>query len=204
MSENQDTTHLHRKPSGFSDHVAYGLVHLARVTADVFFRKRYGHRAVVLETIAAVPGMVGGLLIHLKSLRRIEDDKGRIRLLLDEAENERMHLLVYVSVAQPSFLERIFIVCAQMVFFFFYFCTYMLSARTAHRFVGYLEEEAIHSYSAYLAEVEAGKMVDIPAPTLAISYWHLPATATLRDVIIATRSDEVHHRDENHRLAREI
>ncbi len=194
----------HRVPVGVSDHVAYAFVHLARVIADIFFARRYGHRAVVLETIAAVPGMVGALLLHLKSLRRIEDDKGRIRLLLDEAENERMHLLVYVSVAHPSLFERVFIVCAQVVFFVLYFCTYVLSARTAHRFVGYLEEEAVHSYSIYLNEVEAGVIENTPAPALAITYWRLPIGATLRDVILATRADEMHHRDENHRLASEI
>ena len=204
MSEKQDTAHLHHKPSGLSDHVAYGLGQLARVTADVFFRKRYGHRAVVLETIAAVPGMVGGLLIHLKSLRRIEDDKGRIRLLLDEAENERMHLLVYVSVARPTILEHFVIVSAQFLFSLFYFCTYVLSARTAHRFVGYLEEEAVHSYSVYLSEVESGKIPNISAPSLAIDYWHLQPDATVRDGILATRADEMHHRDVNHRLATEI
>jgi hypothetical protein len=37
--------------------------------------------------------MVGGALIHLKSLRSMEDDEGWIRQLLDEAENERMHLI---------------------------------------------------------------------------------------------------------------
>jgi len=30
-----------------------------RLFADTFFAKRYGHRAVVLETVAAVPGMSG-------------------------------------------------------------------------------------------------------------------------------------------------
>jgi len=37
--------------------------------------------------------MVAGMLIHLKSLRKMQDDKGWIKILLDEAENERMHLM---------------------------------------------------------------------------------------------------------------
>lgn len=57
--------------------------------ADTFFRKRYGHRAVVLETVAAVPGMVGGMWTHLKSLRKLRPGYGpMIRTLLAEAENE--------------------------------------------------------------------------------------------------------------------
>lgn len=42
-----------------------------RFFADAFFSKRYGSRAVVLETVAAVPGMVGGALQHLRALRRM-------------------------------------------------------------------------------------------------------------------------------------
>lgn len=204
MSGHASEVEMHQKPAGISDHVAYALASFAHNVADLFFKKRYGHRAVVLETVAAVPGMVAALFLHLRSLRRIEDDKGRIANLLDEAENERMHLMVYVSVAEPSFMEHVIIVCAQVTFFVGYFLVYLLSPRTAHRFIGYLEEEAIQSYSAYLREVEVGTIKNIPAPPLAISYWNLAPDATLRDVILATRKDEIWHRDLNHRFATEM
>ena len=88
----------HFEPKNFSDKVALSFTKFLRFLADTFFKKRYGHRAVVLETVAAVPGMVAGMLIHLKSLRKIEDDKGWIKTLLEEAENERMHLsLIHIS-----------------------------------------------------------------------------------------------------------
>lgn len=80
----------------FSDVFAYGAVKFLRFFADVFFAKSYGHRAVVLETVAGVPGMVGGMLQHLKSFRRCQDDHGWIRTLLDVAENERMHLMTFI------------------------------------------------------------------------------------------------------------
>ena len=83
----------HYKAKGFSDRVAYGFVKFLRFFADIFFAKRYGHRAVVLETVAAVPGMVAGSLQHLHALRRMESDRGWISTLLEEAENERMHLM---------------------------------------------------------------------------------------------------------------
>src|ERR1043165_10041213 len=89
---------IHHKPKGFSDHFALGVTKILRFFADTFFAKRYGHRAVVLETVAAVPGMVGALLNHLKCLRRMEDDRGWIRTLMDEAENERMHLMTFIEV----------------------------------------------------------------------------------------------------------
>lgn len=77
MSDNIEIDlNLHHQPIGVRDHVALSLVKFMRFFADTFFRKRYGHRAVILETVAAVPGMVGGMLKHLKCLRRIEDDGG--------------------------------------------------------------------------------------------------------------------------------
>ena len=65
----------HHVPQDFRDRFALRLVKFLRVFADKFFAGRYSHRAVVLETVAAVPGMVGGLLQHLKALRHIRDDR---------------------------------------------------------------------------------------------------------------------------------
>jgi len=172
-----------------------------RYFADAFFARRYGHRAVVLETVAAVPGMVGGALQHLHSLRLIEADYGRIRLLLDEAENERMHLMTFIQITQPSRLERLLIRLAQGVFFNLYFLLYMISPKTAHRVVGYLEEEAVHSYTEYLAGVDNGTYANVAAPRIAIDYWKLVPDARLHDVIIAVRADELRHREVNHGLA---
>ncbi len=191
----------HRKPIKFRDKFSYKLVRFLRLFADAFFKKRYGHRAVVLETVAAVPGMVGAGLIHFKCLRRIQDDKGWIHELLEEADNERMHLMTFIKVAQPSRIERLLIFVAQFFFIIFYFFMYILSPKTAHRFVGYLEEEAVHSYTEYLKEIDAGKLKNTPAPKIAIKYWKLKKNATLRDVILVVRDDEAHHRDTNHKFS---
>ena len=94
----------HHTPRGFSDYFALAITKLARSFADMFFARRYGNRAIVLETVAAVPGMVGGVLQHLRALRRMESDKGWIHTLLDEAENERMHLMTFINIAQPTSL----------------------------------------------------------------------------------------------------
>jgi len=188
-------------PAGFSDRVAFGLTRMLRFFADRFFARRYGHRAVVLETVAAVPGMVGGMVRHMRSLRRLEDDREWIHTLLAEAENERMHLMTFIEIARPNWLERMIILTAQGVFFTGFFLLYVISGRTAHRLVGYFEEEAVYSYSEYLAEVESGRIANIPAPQIAIDYWQLPADATLREVIIAVRDDEADHRDVNHKFA---
>jgi ubiquinol oxidase len=191
----------HKEPEGISDRIALGIVKFMRLFADAFFSKRYGHRAVVLETVAAVPGMVGGLLQHLKALRHIREDQGWIRELLDEAENERMHLMTFIHIAQPSFFERTLIMFGQAIFFNTYFFLYLFAPKTAHRVVGYLEEEAVVSYTGYLAQVESGAVTNVAAPHLAIEYWKLGPDARLRDVIIAVRADEAKHRDVNHGFA---
>ena len=95
QSDDTATLETHHSPRDIHDRIALRIVKFMRVFADAFFSKRYGHRAVVLETVAAVPGMVGGLLQHLKSVRHIREDQGWIRELLDEAENERMHLMTF-------------------------------------------------------------------------------------------------------------
>ncbi|MEM8617411.1 MAG: alternative oxidase [Pseudomonadota bacterium] len=194
----------HVKPETLSDKVAYGFVKVLRFVADKFFSKRYGHRAVVLETVAAVPGMVGGLLQHLRSLRRMEHDDGWIRTLLDEAENERMHLMTFIEIAKPNWFERLLIMVTQFVFYNCYFFLYLFAPRTAHRVVGYFEEEAVISYTAYLKEVDEGRHENVPAPQLAIDYWNLGDDARLRDVIIAVRADEAEHRDVNHDFVDQI
>ena len=191
----------HHMPKGPGDHLAYAFVKTLRFVADTFFAKRYGHRAVVLETVAAVPGMVGGLMQHLKCLRYIQHDNGWIRTLLEEAENERMHLMTFVEIAQPTLIERIVIMITQVIFYNVFFLVYLVSPKTAHRVVGYFEEEAVLSYTQYLEELDAGHHGNVPAPQIAIDYWHLPNGARLREVIVEVRKDEAGHRDVNHKFA---
>jgi ubiquinol oxidase len=195
---------VHHQPKGFSDRFAYGFTKLLRFCADTFFAKRYGHRAIVLETVAAVPGMVGATLNHLKCLRRMKDDNGWIRTLMEEAENERMHLMTFIEVARPTWFERFVIIAVQWVFYLAFFALYLISAKTAHRVVGYFEEEAVISYTHYLNEIDEGRSPNVPAPAIARRYWKLPETATLRDVVLVVRADEAHHRDVNHGFSNEL
>ncbi len=195
---------VHHQPRGFSDRVAFGFTKLLRFCADTFFAERYGHRAVVLETVAAVPGMVGATINHLKCLRRMCDDKGWIKTLMDEAENERMHLMTFIEISQPTVFERMVIVGVQWVFYLAFFALYLISPKTAHRVVGYFEEEAVISYTHYLKEIDEGRSVNVPAPSIARRYWGLPEGSTLRDVVLVVRADEAHHRDVNHGYANEL
>jgi ubiquinol oxidase len=169
-----------------------------RWPTDIFFQRRYGCRAMMLETVAAVPGMVAGAALHLRSLRRFEHSGGWVRALLEEAENERMHLMTFMEVSRPRWYERALVIAVQGVFLHAYLAAYLLSPATAHRAVGYLEEEAVHSYTEFLRDIDAGKIENVPAPAIAVDYWRLRPDATLRDVVEAVRADEAHHRDVNH------
>ena len=197
-------TEGHHGPSDFSDWFAWRVTRFLRFLADTFFADRYGNRAVVLETVAAVPGMVGGALVHLKSLRSMKGDNGWIHTLLDEAENERMHLMTFIQIVQPSRLERWMVMLTQGVFYNLFFLLYLVSARTAHRLVGYFEEEAVYSYTEYLAGIDSGKYENIAAPQIAIDYWKLSPDARLRDVILVIRDDEAGHRDVNHDFSNQL
>lgn len=194
-----------KAPVNFSDRVAYRITMFLRWIADTFFKKRYGHRAVVLETVAGVPGMVAGMWNHLRSLRKMKpDDRGWIKTLLAEAENERMHLMIFIRIAKPNWLERWAIITAQFIFWHFYMFLYIFFPQCAHRMVGYFEEQACISYTEYLKEIDEGRAENIKAPKIAIDYYNLPKDAKLRDVVIAVRKDEEGHRDVNHDMADQI
>lgn len=194
----------HVQPKTMGDKAAYYAVKFLRTLPDTYFGRNHYMRAVMLETIAAVPGMVGAMLRHMKSLRRMEDDNGWISHLLHEAENERCHLMVWMKCLKPTTWHRLMVLGAQGVFFNAYFLLYLTSPKTAHRMCGYLEEEAVISYTHFLNDIDAGIIPDGPAPQLAIDYYNLHTNATVRDVVLAVRADEAVHRDANHFLSDRI
>ncbi|KAJ3717038.1 alternative oxidase [Lentinula raphanica] len=221
---------LHREATCFSDKLAANLVKLCRWGYDLVSRykhktippdsnmtleqlrkegyvlddKQWLQRILFLESIAGVPGMVAATLRHLQSLRLMRRDNGWIHTCLEEAENERMHLMTFMTLRNPSIFFRAIILGAQGVFYNLFFLSYLISPRACHRFVGHLEEEAVLTYTKCIKEIEAGRVPewsDLPAPQIAIDYWRLEPEANLLDVIYAVRSDETTHRFVNHSLA---
>lgn len=191
----------HRSPRNFSDWAAYKIVRFARywmdlvtgmskaqkplnkkdptavVAAKPLTESQWLIRFVFLESIAGVPGMVGGMLRHLNSLRRMKRDNGWIETLLEESYNERMHLLTFMKMCEPGWFMKLMIIGAQGVFFNTLFITYLLHPRIVHRFVGYLEEEAVHTYTRAIQEVEDGHLprwtdpkFEIPDIAVQVSY----------------------------------
>ncbi|KAJ3024384.1 UNVERIFIED_CONTAM: hypothetical protein HDU68_008220 [Siphonaria sp. JEL0065] len=230
-TELEATKYTHRNIQGIRDSVAFSLVRLMRfgkatygkseyVTnfgntgfdtatgytdkVGIMTEKQWLNRIVFLETVAGVPGMVAGMIRHLHSLRNLKRDHGWIHTLLEEAENERMHLLTFMKLKAPGPLFRATVLITQGIFFNAYFFCYLLSPKTCHRFVGYLEESAVHTYSLCLKDIEHGRIKhwgSQPAPEIARFYWRLEDNATVKDVVAAVRADEADHRDTNHLLA---
>ncbi|MCO5554297.1 hypothetical protein L7F22_007825 [Adiantum nelumboides] len=161
-------------------------------------------RIVFLESIAGVPGMVAAACRHLHSLRLLRRDKGWIHTMLEDAANERQHLLVALKLYQPGIFMRTMLLFAQGIFFNFFFFFYLVAPRVAHRFVGVLEEEAVYTYSRIVDDIRSGRLPEweaYPAPQIAIDYWGLKRDAKILDVMRALRSDEANHRFINHTLA---
>lgn len=202
----------HKPANGIVDSVAFTLVKLCRWSFDTLSLYRFGklttrkvvNRCLFLETVAGVPGMVGGMVRHMNSLRGLKRDHGWIHTLLEEAENERMHLLTFMQIRKPGMVFRGAILLTQGVMFNLLFFLYLLNPRFVHRFVGYLEEEAVHTYSKIMHEIDAGNLPEFNGtdiPDVARNYWRLGPQATYRDMFSVIRADEAGHRLVNHTFA---
>jgi len=206
----------HKEPKGVVDNLAYYTVQIMRRTFDLASGYTFNTkletlderscliRCIFLETVAGVPGFTAAMVRHLHSLRRMQRDHGWIHTLLEEAENERMHLMTFLQLRKPGPIFRFGVIATQYVFTGTFFLAYLASPKFCHRLVGYLEEEAVKTYTHILEEIDAGRLPmwkNLPAPDIAVTYWQLPENHTMRDVILAIRADEAHHRDVNHVLA---
>ncbi|KAK3724487.1 inducible alternative oxidase 2 [Vermiconidia calcicola] len=219
----------HREAKTFSDKVAMTMVRILRWGLDLATGYKHSHavklnekdpqaamnkygmterkymiRNIFLESVAGVPGMVGGMLRHLHSMRRMKRDNGWIETLLEESYNERMHLLTFLKMAEPGWFMRVMVLGAQGVFFNAMFVSYLISPKTCHRFVGYLEEEAVLTYTREIEDIDAGKLPKwekMQAPDIAVQYWNMPeGHRTMRDLLLYIRADESKHREVNHTL----
>lgn len=205
----------HRPVETMTDRLAYSIVRVLRGTFDIMSGYTMQHklgtlderavliRCIFLETVAGVPGFAAGMIRHLHSLRKLERDHGWIHTLLEEAENERMHLMTFLQLRNPGPLFRGAVVVTQFVFTAAFSLAYLVSPHFCHRFVGYLEEQAVITYTEILTKMDEGKLPmwsNLPAPEIAVKYWKLDEKAMMRDVILAVRADEAHHRAINHTL----
>ena len=210
--EELDIELTHVKPATLSDRLAFNAVKLVRLGFDTatgwngeITQQKILQRVIFLETIAAVPGMTAAIIRHFSSLRHMERDGGLINMFLEEATNERMHLLTFVTMKDPSHLFRAAVIGGQFGFGSFFLLAYIASPNWCHRFVGYVEEEACSTYTKIIDAIEkAPEGSELAswrtekAPKIAIAYWHLGKEGTVLDLMKAVRADEAEHRDVNH------
>lgn len=164
-------------------------------------------RLILLESVAGVPPFIMAGYRHFRSLRNITYDGGRIYTHLEEAENERMHLICCMQAFEATWKMKLLVYGAQVFItpFCWFFC--LLKPQYLNRFVGYLEELACETYSSVLDHVNnPDKKLykawhDKPAPPAAIEYWKLDKNATWPDVLRYIYTDETQHRDINHCFA---
>ena len=212
MKDIEKISITHRRPEKPRDWLALYSVRFFRKMFDLLTgyndtrndTRLWINRVIFLETIAGVPGMVGGMTTHLKSLSTLKPDRGIIHHLLEESENERTHLFIFLNFKNPNFLFKAWIAASQAIFWNFYFICYFFNPKFCHRFVGYLEEEAVHTYSMFLKQLDLGYLPELQnrkAPQMARDYYDLPESATFRDMILAIRADESIHRETNHYFA---
>lgn len=207
--------HLHHKPTTILEKIIYITVRTCYYTFNICtgynFKdpcpKSVVYRLIILESIAGVPGMVAASVRHFNSLRRLKRDHGWIHTLLEEAENERMHLLVIMREFDAGIFIRISVIAAQLILVSVLTISYIAYPSAVHRFVGYLEETAVSTYSSVIKKMELpGTKLqqawsNLDAPDIAKCYWNLNKNSKWIDVLQMILADEAHHRDINHTLA---
>jgi hypothetical protein len=208
-----NVTLTHVEPIGMSDKLAYTATKVVRFLFDSATGwknesvsvNQIMNRVIYLETIAAVPGMVAAIIRHFKSLRTMQPDGGMLQMFLEEANNERMHLLTFVRMKDPSRFFRFMVLAGQLGFGTVFTLAYAISPNFCHRFVGYVEEEACSTYTKIIKAIEiAPEGSELaawrtePAPSIALAYWKLGDKGTVLDLMYAVRADEAEHRDVNH------
>lgn len=169
---------------------------------NLYFKKDYIKRAIFLESVASIPGLVCSNLHHLRCLRRLQPNEW-VKPLVDEAENERMHLLAVRTYTTLSMTQKVYIRILQISFITLFSFLFVFMPRTSHRLVGFLEEHAVHSYTEMIRCIDEGTLDNPPATQITKDYWGLPEDATLRDALLVIRADEADHRLVNHSLGDE-
>lgn len=211
--EELDVKLTHVPPKTISDQMAFAAVKVVRFAFDTVSLWKFGEitqakvfrRVIFLETVAAIPGFVAAMVRHFKSLRNFSRDGGMLQMFLDEANNERMHLLTFVGMKNPGYIARASVLVSQTVVGVAFFVFYHISPALCHRFVGYVEEEACHTYTDIINAIEnapessdMSEWRDQLAPGIARGYWHLGEKGTVLELMYAIRADEAEHRDVNH------
>lgn len=203
------------QPVTTSDHIMSNIMKFMYVSFNTITGYRHENptaksiewRLIILESFAGVPGFLAAAFRHFYSLRTLKRDHGSIYTFLEEAENERMHLLVCLKMFKANRITKALVIAAQVSMTPFLMLVYTISPPAMHRFVGYLEETAVETYSNIIENCETPgtnlnrEWSQLEAPPIAKTYWNLPEDASWITCLKHILADEAHHRDVNHTFA---
>lgn len=136
------------------------------------------NKTIMLETLAMTPLFAASIVRYWRSLGGLRQDKGWVHALLDDSENERMHLTNWMMVKRPNLMMRAFVLAQQAFYVPMFMFGYTFTPKMAYRAIGYIEEVGLTHYRLLLREIEReGSPVHswnfIPAPQVSREYWNM-------------------------------
>ncbi|HIK41432.1 alternative oxidase [Thermoleptolyngbya sp. M55_K2018_002] len=169
-------------------------------------------RFYVLETVARVPYFSYLSVLHLYETlglwRRVE----WLKVHFAESWNELHHLLIMEALGgSQHWGDRLLARSVALLYYWIIVALYIISPKSAYRFMELVEEHAYHTYDLFLVQ-EGETLKAQPAPQVALEYYQTgdlylfdafqtahrpqerrPAINNLYDVFVAIRDDEREH-----------
>lgn len=176
------------------------------------YRNRPIARFYVLETVARVPYFSYLSVLHLYETIGFWRRADWLKVHFAESWNELHHLLIMEELGgNQQWIDRFLARHVALLYYWIVVSLYVISPRSAYRFMELVEEEAYHTYDQFLNANEAD-LKKQAAPQIAISYYRdgdlymfdefqtaqvpearRPSVDTLYDVFVAIRDDEMEH-----------
>ena len=176
------------------------------------YRDRPYPRFYVLETVARVPYFAYMSVLHLYETLGMWRRADWLKVHFAESWNELHHLLIMEELGGSAFWgDRVLARVAALVYYWIVVAMYVVSPKSAYRFMELVEEHAYATYDKFLTEFE-GDLKQKPAPAIAVNYYRdgdlymfdefqtgqvpehrRPVMDTLFDTFVAIRDDEREH-----------
>jgi len=188
------------------------LVNFLEWLLNTFYGNRTYPRFFVLETVARVPYFAYTSVLHLYETMGWWRKADWLKIHFAEAWNELHHLLISEELGGNKYWIDCFVARGgAFVYYWIIVLVYMVSPRSAYRFMQLIEEHAYHTYDTFLQE-HGDELKTQPAPSVAIQYYccgdlylfdefqssrppeeRRPKIDNLYDVFVAIRDDEMEH-----------
>ncbi|NJN76683.1 MAG: plastoquinol terminal oxidase [Synechococcaceae cyanobacterium RL_1_2] len=188
------------------------LVNVLVFVINKVYAKRPYPRFYVLETVARVPYFSYLSVLHLYETLGFWRKADWLKIHFAESWNELHHLLIMESLGGSDYWpDRVLAKTVALVYYWIIVVLYVLSPKSAYRFMELVEEHAYESYDNFLTE-HADQLKQEAVPTIAINYYRegdlylfdefqtaqvpehrRPTIENLYDVFVAIRDDEMEH-----------